>query len=116
MTVNNPGNAATPGTPGTPSNPINPDSPEQVDGAGSRVDMLLVQRLHRQVGQGLQVEQARRKTHGLLGLVGESERQYARKLIADAITEHVETLLNRGESPLPHDVEHAPTRTCGRLG
>lgn len=84
--------------------PASSSSPES---HGSRVDMLLVQQLHRQVGQRLQVEQASRKTRGLLELVGESERQYARKLIADTITEHVEALLNRGENPLPPDVEHA---------
>jgi hypothetical protein len=89
----------------------NPDQlaghPACGDAPGDRVELLLVQQLHRQVGHRLQTEQASRKARGLTGLVGESERQYARKLIADAITEHVEALLNRGETPLLPDVEHA---------
>jgi Flp pilus assembly CpaF family ATPase len=89
------------------SNPTNPNHPGSLEHPVNRVDMLLVQQLHRQVGARLQVEQASRKARGLLGLLGESERQYARKLIADGITDHVEALLNGGESPLPHDVEHA---------
>lgn len=75
--------------------------------AGTRVDMLLVQALHRQVGEKLQADRERRKQHGQDRLDSEAERQYARKLISDALSEHVEQLLATGEVPLAADVEHA---------
>lgn len=73
----------------------------------SGVDMLLVQQVHRTVGSQLQAEQSRRKSSGRPELTGESERQYARKLIADALSAHVESSMDRGESPMSHEVEHA---------
>ena len=91
----------------TITSPRDPDRYGNSGDPGDGVDMWLVQRLHRQVGQRLQVEQANRKERGLVELAGESERQYARKLIAERISDHVETLLNRGEGALTHDVEYA---------
>ena len=75
--------------------------------AGSRVDMLLVQALHRQVGEKLQADRERRKQRGQDKLDSQGERQYARKLISDALSEHVEQLLATGEVLLAADVEHA---------
>lgn len=71
------------------------------------VDMLLVQLLHRRVGERLQADQAGRRNQGLPPLAGESERQYARKLISDEITAHVETSLARGDEPMPPAIEAA---------
>jgi pilus assembly protein CpaF len=71
------------------------------------VDMLLVQMLHRRVGERLQTDQAGRKNQGMPPLTGESERQYARKLIADELTAHVESGLARGDEPMPAQIEAA---------
>ncbi len=70
-------------------------------------DMGLVQQIHRRVGERLQVENTARKRRGMAGLVADSERQYARKLIADALSEHVEAALNRGELVMSVDLEAA---------
>ncbi len=71
------------------------------------VDMLLVQLMHRRVGERLQADQATRRGQSLPPLTGESERQYARKLIADEITAHVEAGLARGDAPMPSLIEAA---------
>lgn len=69
------------------------------------VDMLMVQLLHRRVGERLQADQQVRKNQGMPPLTGESERQYARKLISDEITAHVETGLARGDEPMAPETE-----------
>lgn len=73
----------------------------------SGVDMLLVQQVHRTVGSQLQAEQSRRKNSGRPELAGEGERQYARKLISDALSDHVESSMDRGEAPMSPEIEHA---------
>lgn len=75
-------------------------------GAGE-VDMDLVQRVHRAVGSQLQAEQASRKRGGRPELAGEAERQFARKLIADALALHAETSMDRGEPPMASAIEQA---------
>lgn len=81
----------------------------EADGSagGGNVDMLLVQQVHRSVGEQLQVEQSQRKTSGRIELAGEGERQFARKLISDALGVHVEASMDRGETPMAAEVEHA---------
>jgi pilus assembly protein CpaF len=74
---------------------------------GTGVDMLLVHAVHRQVGERLQAHRDHRKQHGETKLDGEGERQYARKLISDALGDHAEQLLVRGDIPLTPEVEHA---------
>lgn len=69
------------------------------------VDMDLVRTLHREVGDRLQREQTLRRGRGELQLTGVGEQQYARKLIADAIRDHTEDLLARGQEPLDRDQE-----------
>lgn len=73
--------------------------------APMQLDMALVRRLHRTVGDRLQREQARLRQAGEPGLRGANEQQYARMLTASAIREHAEDLLAHGEAPLSARVE-----------
>ena len=87
------------------------------------VDHELLDRVRREVGDRLHLEQQRRRAGaGLSPLVGMAEQQYARKLIADVIREHAEQLMAAGQSPLDPDTEqalaegvHASMFAAGRL-
>jgi pilus assembly protein CpaF len=71
------------------------------------VDTALVRLLHRTVGERLQAEQNTRRETGAGPFLAEAERQYVRKLIADAIAEHAETSLRDGHAPMPDTMELA---------
>ena len=87
-----------------------------------KADPDLLRGVHRQVGDRLHREQQRRRSTGLGELVGLGEEQYARKLIADTIREHAESLMAQGLLPLDSEVEleiaegvHARMYGAGRL-
>jgi pilus assembly protein CpaF len=71
------------------------------------VDLALVRRIHRIVGERLQTEQSRRRDIGAGPLDAASEQQYVRKLITDALAEHAEEGLRSGLIPLSAEQEHA---------
>lgn len=87
------------------------------------VDHELLDRVRREVGDRLHLEQQRRRAGaGLTPLAGMAEQQFARKLIADVIREHAEQLMAAGQSPLDPDTEqalaegvHASMFAAGRL-
>lgn len=86
------------------------------------VDPALLRQVHKEVGERLQRTQVERRRNGQPPLAGQSEEQYARKLIADVVREHAERRLAVGESPLDTDVEqelvdgvHARMYGAGRL-
>lgn len=65
----------------------------------------LVRRIHREVGVRLQTTQVGRRNDGLAEMAGIAERQYARKLIADVLSEHARQRMDGGEAPLDTAVE-----------
>lgn len=65
----------------------------------------LVRKLHRQVGDRLQQEQAARRDRGQRVLTGPDEQQYSRALIAQVLNEHAETMLNAGQEPFDDAVD-----------
>lgn len=69
------------------------------------MDMDVVRQLHGLVGDRVHNEQNRRRSTGEGLLRGESERQYARAVIAEVIRQHVEDRLNRGVAPLLESME-----------
>lgn len=69
------------------------------------VDHDLVRRIHREVGLRLQATQVTRRNEGHPELTGTSERQYARKLIADVLNEHAGQRMGGGDAPLDTAVE-----------
>ncbi len=69
------------------------------------VDLELVQRLHRSVGDQLQQAQTRRRAAGEAPYRDDNERQYARSLISTAIRGHAEELLERGDTLLDPGTE-----------
>ncbi|MGL5826818.1 MAG: CpaF family protein [Nocardioides sp.] len=86
------------------------------------VDPDLLRAVHREVGDRLHREQQRRLHSGQGELLGATEQQYARKLIADVIREHAEKLMAIGQSPLDPETEqelaegvHARMFGAGRL-
>ncbi len=64
------------------------------------IDNALVRALQHMVGDRLQLQQHAAKAAGRPGLLGESERQYARQLISEVIGDHTEGLLVAGSPPL----------------
>ena len=87
-----------------------------------RVDPDLLRSVHREVGDRLHREQQRRSRSGQGELGGANEQQYTRRLIADVIREHAESLLAVGQAPLNPEVEqelaegvHARMFGAGRL-
>ncbi|KRB75031.1 hypothetical protein ASE01_16830 [Nocardioides sp. Root190] len=65
----------------------------------------LVRRIHREVGLRLQTTQVGRRNDGLTEMAGIAERQYARKLIADVLSEHARQRMDGGQAPLDTTVE-----------
>lgn len=69
------------------------------------VSVDTVRLLHERAGDRVHAEQDARRSRGEPSLIGESERQFARAVIAEVLREHVEALLRQGQPPMPDDIE-----------
>lgn len=82
-----------------------PPPPPPPGGDAAGFDHELVSRIRREVGTRLQAEQVSRRDQHLAELSGVGERQYARKLIGDVLSEYASQRMGGGEAVLGTEVE-----------